>query len=215
MTDNTAPKTETQHPGWLGFALDFGPLLIFFLTFKFMGRSDNVVDAVKSVMVGTGAFMVAIIAAVAISAWKFKRVSPMLWLSAILVLGFGGLTIYYGDQSFIQHKPTAIYALFAAVLFIGLWRGHALLKSLLQVAYEGLSDEGWRKLSRNWAWFFVFMAGLNEVLVRTFSFDTWLTLKVWGVTALSFIFALANVPMMLKHGLKVLDTDEETPPPVS
>lgn len=63
--------------------------------------------------------------------------------------------------------------------------------------------------------FFLFMAGLNEAMIRMFSFDTWLTLKVWGVTALSFLFAIANVPMMLKHGLKIVDTDEEVPPPVS
>lgn len=212
MTDTQVTKQETQHPGWLGFALDFGPLLAFFAAYKFSDPSDNPVTAA---ITGTIVFIIAIMTAVAISAWKFKRVSPMLWLSAVLVLGFGGLTIYFQNEAFIQHKPTAIYLLFAIVLGIGLMRGHSLLKNLLQVAYEGLSDEGWRKLSRNWAIFFVFMAALNEVMVRSLSFDNWLTLKVWGITALSFVFALANIPMMMKHGLSIAEADEGAPPPAS
>lgn len=130
MTTENTPSPETQpkpeHPGWLGFALDFGPLLAFFLAYKFVGPSDNPISAA---ITGTIVFIIAIMTAVAISAWKFKRVSPMLWLSAILVLGFGGLTIYFRNEAFIQHKPTAIYLLFAAVLGIGLLRGHALLKA--------------------------------------------------------------------------------------
>src|SRR3546814_17425666 len=82
------------------------------------------------------------------------------------------------------------------MLFGGLAKKKPLLKYLLQAAYDGLSDEGWLKLSRNWAFFFAFMALLNEALRAFLPFDTWLTLKVWAVTALSFLFALANVPML-------------------
>src|SRR3546814_7865115 len=95
----------------------------------------------------------------------------MLLLSALLILFFCGLTIYFRDQSFIQIKPTIIYAFFALMLFAGLMRGKALLKYLLQAAYDGLTEEGWRKLSRNWAFFFVFMALANEIMRRTMSFD--------------------------------------------
>lgn len=192
---NVEPKKENKA---LGFALDFGPLLVFFLAYKFVG-----------IIAGTAAFMAAILIAVIISKWKIGKISPMLWLSAVLVIGFGALTIYFNDPRFIQIKPTIIYLGFAVILGVGLLRGKAMLKYLLQAAYEGLSDEGWLKLSRNWAIFFVAMAILNEGMRLTLTFDLWLTLKVWGITILSFIFAIANVPMLMRHGLD-LGQDEES-----
>jgi intracellular septation protein len=162
--------------------------------------------------------MVAIMVAVIVSKVKLGRVSPMLWLSALLILFFGGLTIYFHDQSFIQIKPTIIYAFFALMLFAGLLRGKPLLKYLLQAAYDGLTHEGWLKLSRNWALFFVAMAIANEAMRRSMSFDTWLAVKVWGVTIVSVVFAAANIPMLMRHGLTLGEepaSDEigETSPP--
>ena len=205
MTDVQEPPKK--HPCNIGLMLDFGPLLVFFLTYKFVG-----------IIAGTAAFMAAIVVAVLVSKVKLGKVSPMLWLSAVLVVGFGSLTIYFHDQRFIQIKPTVIYAFFALMLFGGLFKGKPLLKYLLQAAYDGLSEEGWMKLSRNWALFFLFMALLNEAMRAYLTFDLWLTLKVWAVTALSFVFALANIPMLLRHGLdsgKKLDSEEigETLPP--
>jgi len=186
MPEAVKPKKN----GNLSLALDFGPLLVFFLAYKFLG-----------VITGTAAFMAAISLAVLISKVKLGRVSPMLWLSAVLVVFFGALTIYFHDQRFIQIKPTIIYAFFAALLFGGLLRGKPLLKYLLEAAYDGLNQEGWMKLSRNWALFFVGMAIANEVMRATLSFDVWLTVKVWGVTIVSFLFAASNIPMLMKHGL--------------
>lgn len=101
----------------------------------------------------------------------------------------------------IQIKPTIIYTILSALLFGGLLRGRALLKTVLEHGYDGLSDRGWLLLSRNWAWFFAAMAIVNELLRRSVGFDAWLTIKVWGVTILTILFAAANVPMLLKHGL--------------
>lgn len=151
--------------------------------------------------------MIAITAAVLISKWKLGRVSAMMWLSAILVLVFGGLTLYLHDPQFIQIKPTIIYALLSCLLFGGLFRGRALLKAVLEHGYDGLSDQGWLLLSRNWAWFFAAMAIVNELLRRSVGFDTWLTIKVWGVTIMTILFAAANVPMLLKHGLGAEERD--------
>jgi len=190
MPETSQPAQKPAHSGNLSLALDFGPLLVFFLAYKFYG-----------VIMGTGAFMAAITLAVIISKVKLGRVSPMLWLSAILVIFFGGLTIYFHDERFIQIKPTIIYGFFAALLLGGLAKGKPLLKYLLQAAYDGLSDEGWRKLSRNWAFFFIAMAAANEIMRAAMDFDTWLAVKVWGVTIISFLFAAANIPMLLKHGL--------------
>lgn len=185
MTDGARPP----RPG-LSLALDYGPLLVFFLVYKF-----------SNVFVGTLSFMAAVLAAVAVSKWLIGRVSPMLWLSAVLVVGFGGLTIYLHDERFIQVKPTVIYALVSALLFAGVVTGRPLLRYMLEAAYEGLSDRGWMLLTRNWAWWFAALAVANEVMRATLSFDAWLTAKLWGVTIATLIFTAANVPMLMKHGL--------------
>jgi intracellular septation protein len=138
----------------------------------------------------------------------------MVWVSAVLILGFGGITLYLRDPRYIQMKPTAIYLLFAIVLGAGLARRKAVLKWLFGPAFPGLTHEGWLKLSRNWALFFLALAIVNEVMRATLDFDTWLTLKVWGVTAISVLFAIANTPMLLRHGLDPehkAESVEETP----
>jgi intracellular septation protein len=213
-----ADPKKPSHNGNLSLALDFGPLLVFFLTYKGAGWIWGAANPITAMSFGTAAFMAAIVIAVIISKVKLGRVSPMLWLSALLILFFGGLTIYFHDQRFIQIKPTIIYAFFALMLFGGLLRGKALLKYLLQAAYDGLTDEGWRKLSRNWGLFFVAMAIANETMRRSMSFDAWLAVKVWGVTIVSIVFAAANIPMLMRHGLAIgnnLDSEEigETTPP--
>lgn len=202
-SDPVPPKDANKG---LSFALDFGPLLIYFLVYKLSGPAQNPISAI---IYGTGAFMIAIIVAMIIAKVKLGRVSPMMWMSAILILFFGGLTIYFNDPAFIQHKPTFIYAAFAAILFGGLLRGKAMLKYLLQAAFAGVDHAGWLKLSRNWGVFFTLLAIANEIIVANASFDLWLTIKVWGVTALSFIFAIANIPMLMRHGLAIEEADDE------
>ena len=218
MPADAKPAAKPAHNGTLSLALDFGPLLVFFLTYKGAGWIWGPGNPITAMTFGTAAFMAAIVIAVLISKVKLGRVSPMLWLSAMLILFFGGLTIYFRDQSFIQLKPTIIYAFFALMLFAGLMRGKPLLKYLLQAAYDGLTEAGWRKLSRNWAFFFVAMALANEIMRRSMSFDSWLAVKVWGVTIVSVVFAAANIPMLMRHGLDLgekLDSEEigETTPP--
>jgi intracellular septation protein len=201
-TQNTArPKPKSS---WVNLAVDYGPLLVFFLAYRYFSPKDagtQGLGAVVAVTKSTMVFMIATVAALAISRWRLGHISPMLWLSTILIVGFGSLTVFLGDPVWIQIKPTAIYLLFAAVLFGGLLKDRAMLRMLLQSAFDGLSEEGWLKLSRNWAWFFLFLAGLNEVLRHTLSFDTWLLAKLWGVTGLSFLFTFCQIPMLLKHGL--------------
>lgn len=191
-------------PKWLSPLLDFGPLLLFFLTNWLAGSKE---DPTRGPLAGTAVFMIAIIIALIVAKVRIGKISPMMWVSAILVTGFGALTLWFRDPKFIQLKPTLIYLLFAAILFAGLLRGKALLKYLLEYAFDGVDEAGWKNLSRNWAIFFVAMAGLNEILRRDewFSFDTWLMLKVWGVTALFFVFNMTQIPMLLRHGLKLDD----------
>ena len=200
-TEVVAPKKSEG--SLLPLLLDFGPLLIFFAVFKLTQSDGAALASTRAAINGTLAFMVAILVAVAVSKWKLGRVSPMLWLSAVLVIGFGALTVYFNDESFIQIKPTIIYASFAALLIGGWMTGRPLLRYLLQAAYDGLNETGWMKLSRNWGIFFALMALINEGLRYGLDFETWLTVKVWGVTAVSFLFAMSQIPMLMKHGLAI------------
>lgn len=190
---------------WLNLLVDYGPVLVFFIAYRLL-RPDSQNDTVGEVLAvtqSTGAFVVATLVALAVSKWKLGKVSPMLWLTTVLVVGFGALTVWSQDEFWIRHKPTAVYLLFAAVLFAGLIRGKPTLKYLLESAFEGLSDEGWMKLSRNWACFFLVLAGLNEVFAYKpwFTFDEWLKAKLVVFLPLSFLFTFAHVPMLLRHGL--------------
>lgn len=199
--------TKPKPSPWVNLAVDYGPLLVFFLAYRqYTPKGDPGLAAVVAVTKSTVAFMIATVTALALSKWRLGRISPMLWLSSTLIIGFGMLTVLLGDPTWIQIKPTVIYVLFAAILFGGLAFGRPMLRDLLQAAFDGLDDTGWLKLSRNWAWFFLFLAVLNEILRHYFNkdnggFETWLTIKVWGVTALSFLFTFAQVPMLMRHGM--------------
>lgn len=202
------PAPPPAKHGALNFAIDFGPLLVFFLTYKFASGGTGAFAATTAAIKGTVAFMVAIIVAMAVSKWKLGRISPMLWMSSILVLGFGALTVWFHDERFIVMKPTIIYGAFAALLLGGWWLKRPMLKYLLQSALDGLTERGWLLLSRNWGLFFAALGVANHVMyeliqAQRLSFDTWLTIKVWGMTALSFLFTLTQVPVMLKNGLAV------------
>jgi intracellular septation protein len=207
MSGETTKPRRTPN-GWANFGLDFGPLLVFFAAYELLKRS---LGSLLAAIASTFVFMIAILAAMAISLYFYRRVSPMMWISAALVIGFGGLTIYFHDPRFIQLKPTLIFGGFSLLLFGGLVAGRPLLKHIFGPIFEGLSEAGWMKISRNWACFFGAMAILNEVLRVTVTFDTWMVMKVWGITALSLLFGAANVPMLLRHGLTIADAEPEPP----
>ncbi|MES1970928.1 MAG: septation protein A [Pseudomonadota bacterium] len=200
------PKNPPIGPG-LRLAIDIAPLAVFFVV-NFVTHGPQI----ARLLAATAAFMVASAAAMVVSRWKTGRISPMLWMTGTLVLVFGGATLYFHDETFIKIKPTFVYASFAAVLAFGLATGRPLLQSLLEAAYPGLTEEGWRKLTINWTIFFVFMAVLNEIVWRHSTTDFWVAFKLWGAIPLTLVFAIANVPMLMKHGL---NTGQEPPiPPI-
>jgi intracellular septation protein len=203
-------KPERPKSSWINLVVDFGPLLVFFLAYRHFAPppGDQGIGVALAVTKGTIAFMGATVVALIVSRWRLGHISPMLWLSTVLILGFGTLTVLLGDPFWVQVKPTAIYLLFATVLFGGLARGKPMLRYLLQSAFEGLDEQGWLKLSRNWAIFFLVLAGLNEVLRQVLSFEGWLQAKLWGFTTLSFLFTFSQIPMVLRHGLGEESKDE-------
>lgn len=207
--------TETKPPvsPLFRMALDYGPLLVFFVANLLASKIGlpDMIDSLAQVIIASTAFMIASVAAIIVSKWKTGHVSPMLWLSAGLVVVFGALTLYFRDDMFIKMKPTIVYAMFSAILTFGLVTGRPLLQQLLEAAYPGLSAAGWRKLTLNWAIFFAFMAVLNEVVWRHSSWNFWVGFKLWGAVPLTLIFAAANIPMLLRNGLQ-MENDAPLPP---
>lgn len=205
-------KYPPLSPG-MRMLIDFGPLVVFFaINFWAPG------SAIERILAATAAFMVAIGAAMALSWWKVRNISPMLWISGALVLVFGSLTLYFHDGTFIKMKPTMVYLTFAVVLAYGLWSGRPLLKMLLESAYPGLNERGWRLLTINWTVFFVVMAVLNEAVWRITApnpdsdLTFWAGFKLWGAIPLTILFAAANIPMLLKNGLQAAPEDAPMPP---
>ena len=204
---STTPKTEPQ--GGAKLLIDLGPLLVFFLV-NFLAP----VPSFMKIFVATGAFMAAMVAALLFSAIRYHRISPLLWFSGIMVVVLGGLTIWLHDETFIKMKPTVYYLLVAALLAFGLATDRPLLQRVLGSTYPGLDEKGWTKLTRNWALFFAFMACLNEAVWRNSSTSFWIGFKLWGALPLTFLFAAANIPMLLRHGLMKDDAVPAEPGPI-
>ncbi|MEM8694609.1 MAG: septation protein A [Pseudomonadota bacterium] len=192
-------------PSGMRMALDFGPVIIFFVV-NFLAPPP------LGIFYATAAFMVAMMAAMGYSWMKVGTISPMLLFSGVMVLIFGGVTLFLRDETFIKIKPTIYYVFIAMILVFGLLTKRPTLKALLGSAYPGLSDRGWDLLSRNWAIFFLAMAVINEAVWRNFSTDFWVGFKLWGAIPLTLIFAFANVPMLLKNGLNLEKADEPPMP---
>ena len=186
----TAPKRPPLPTG-LKLALDFGPLLVFFAANKFGG-----------VFTATAAFMAATALAMAISWVKTRHIPPMLVFTGIIVMVFGGLTLWLQDENFIKLKPTMIYAMFASILSFGLLTKRPYLKLVLGEALPALTDTGWTRLTRNWALFFVALMLANEVARQVLTTDQWINFKVWGVTLVTMLFAVAQAPLLAKHSIK-------------
>lgn len=184
-----APSREGPSP-LAKLLIEVGPLLVFFL-----------LNARKDIYWATGGFMVAIVASLAASLYLEKKLPTMPLFTAFFVLVFGSLTLYLKNETFIKVKPTVVNSLFAAILFGGLLCGRALLEVVLGSTIR-LTAEGWRKLTLRWAWFFVALAVLNEVVWRRFSTDTWVAFKTFGILPLTVVFMLSQAPLLSRHQIE-------------
>ncbi|HEY7232441.1 MAG TPA: septation protein A [Pseudolabrys sp.] len=184
---------KTQLNPLLKLVFDIGPLVLFFAANSKFG-----------IFAATGAFMVAVLAALAVSYAMTRHITIMPVVTAVIVLIFGGLTLVLHDELFIKLKPTIIYLLFGGTLLGGLLFGKPLLGMVFDSVFH-LRDEGWRKLTWRWALFFFALAILNEIIWRTQTTDFWVSFKLFGVVPLTFIFAALQYPLLNKYGVESSD----------
>ena len=171
----------------LKLALDLGPLILFFAAFKFGG-----------IYIATAVFMAASLVSLGIGYARTRKISPMPLITAIIVVVFGGLTLYLKNDTFIKMKPTVLYAIFGAILLGGLAFNRLFIKAVFAQAFE-LDEVGWRKLTWRWSFFAFALAALNEIIWRNFPTNIWVDFKVWAIIPLIMLFALAQTPLVMKH----------------
>jgi intracellular septation protein len=178
-------------------ALDLGPLVVFFAA-----------NARFGIFAATAIFMATIVAALAVSYAVTRHIAVMPVISALVVLVFGSLTLVLHDETFIKLKPTIIYLLFGATLL----GGYLFNKPLLAIVFDAmfhLTEEGWRKLTLRWAAFFLAMAVINEIVWRTQTTEFWISFKLFGFTPATFLFAMAQYPLLMRYATEQPNPEAE------
>jgi len=215
MTFESAPNqphtaAEKQLNPCLKMALELGPLLLFFVA---NSRGERLAERYQwiaalggSIFFATAVFIVAVLVSLVVSYALTRRLPLMPFVTAVVVVVFGGLTLWLQDATFIKMKPTIIYVLFGVVLLGGLAFGRPLLGYVFDAVFR-LTDEGWRKLTARWGLFFFALAILNEIVWRSVSTDTWVAFKVFGFLPLTFAFALSQMPLINRHALSEDETE--------
>jgi intracellular septation protein len=194
-------------PPLLKLAFEMGPLALFFAAntrpqlFAAILPGLDASAPNAGIFIATAVFMVATLAALAGSYALTRHLPVMPLVSGIVVMVFGGLTLWLHDEIFIKMKPTIINGMFGAILLGGLAFGKPLITHVLGAVFE-LTPEGWRKLTLRWGLFFVALAILNEIVWRNFSTGAWVNFKVFGTMPLTVLFAASQVPLLMRHELK-------------
>ncbi len=203
MTGTNATETAAARPPrkalnpYFKFALELGPLVLFFAAYSRLG-----------IFAATGVLMACVVATLGVSYAMLRRIPVMPLVTAVIVLIFGSLTLIFHAETLIKIKPTALYLLFAAALFAGIWLKRPLLKILFDGALH-VTEEGWLKLTWRWAFFFLCLAVLNEIVWRTQSTDLWVKFKTFGFLPLTLLFALAQAPLIMRYEAKERETGDD------
>jgi intracellular septation protein len=198
-TASVAKSIEPAPSVLLKLAIELGPLLVFFGT-----------NAAAGIYAGTAAFMAATLVSLVAAWFSYHKLPIMPIVSGVIVLVFGGLTLYLRDETFIKLKPTIVYTMFAALLAAGLLWKKPMLEFLFGPVFT-LTEEGWRKLTIRWALFFAVMAVVNELVWRNVSTDAWVSFKAFGFLPATFLFAIAQVPLMQRHGQEPPEQGKDAP----
>ena len=179
-----------MNKSFLKFIADFGPLLIFFTIYYKSGNNLSV--AIPPLIIAT-------IIAVAAIYFLEKKIPYVPLVGGIVISLFGGLTLYFNNPVFLYMKPTIINIIFAVILIGGkIFFNKNFLKFFFKAAFQ-LDELGWSKLNYRWAYFFIFLAILNEIVWRTQPETTWVNFKVWGMLPITIIFTAMQLPLINKH----------------
>ena len=179
-----------MNKSFLKFIADFGPLLIFFTIYYKSGNNLSV--AIPPLIIAT-------IIAVAAIYFLEKKIPYVPLVGGIVISLFGGLTLYFNNPVFLYMKPTIINIIFAVILIGGkIFFNKNFLKFFFKAAFQ-LDELGWSKLNYRWAYFFIFLAILNEIVWRTQPETTWVNFKVWGMLPITIIFTAMQLPLINKY----------------
>lgn len=179
--------------------LELGPPILFFVVYLWLRDETFVVAGTEypGFIVAAAIFVPILLASIAVL-WKLTgKLSRMQVFTAVLVVLFGGLTVWFNDERFFKIKTTIVYGLFAGLLGIGLLQGRSYL-AWVMAEFLPMTDEGWMKLTWRLTGFFAALAVINEVVWRTMSTDAWVKIETFGFPALMFVFLWSQI-MSLQH----------------
>ena len=191
MTDLSEISPKPKPSMWL----EFGPLLVFFVAFQILKRSNPE----GAMLQAAGLFAIVAILALIISWVKHKAVSPMLILSTVIIAITAGLAIAFDNKVIFFMKPTLVNSMFGIAVIGGVFFKRNIVEMLLGNAFEMPLDK-WNVIAIRWGLFFFFCAILNEIIWRNFSEEFWVNFKVFGFMPLTLIFTLTQIPFIQKHG---------------
>ena len=207
----TAQGTAAATSPLLKFALELGPLVVFFLANSYGNQLAEAFPVLKAlggkIFVGTAFLMVAMVISQALSLWLTRHIAIMPLVTLFFVLIFGGLTLWLQDETFIKMKPTIVNLIFATILLGGLLFGKSLLAYVFDAAFN-LDEEGWRKLTFRWGLFFIALAIMNEIVWRNFSNDFWVNFKVWATMPMTILFMMLQLPLLKRHMIEEESSDQ-------
>ena len=188
---------------WLKLGLELGPVLAFFVAFtRFKGVEVTLGGATYGGFILATALFIPLMILTTAALWRLTgRIAPMQIATLVLVIVFGGLSVWFNDERFFKMKPTMIYLLFAGVLGFGLLRGKSYLALVLEEAMP-LRHEGWMVLTRRLALFFLGLAVANEAIWRTMSDQAWVNFKTFGLPAAIFLFFMVQGGLFKKYGIE-------------
>jgi intracellular septation protein len=183
--------------------LELGPVIAFFVAYTRLRDQTFTIAGTEysGFIIVTAAFIPLMVLSTGILWWLTGRLSKMQVATVVLVVVFGGMSVWLNDDRFFKMKPTIIYALFAGLLGLGLWRGQSWLQLVMEEALP-LKPEGWMILTRRLALFFVALAVANEAVWRLMSTDAWVNFKTFGLTAAVFLFFMAQGGLIQKYALE-------------
>ena len=194
----------------LKMALEFGPIIAFFAGYVVLRDKTFLIGGTEYrgfIMVTAG--FVPLIVLTTFLLWRLTgHASKMQIATAVLVVIFGGLTVWLNDDRFFKMKPTMIYALFAGTLGFGLLRGKSYLQYVMEEVMP-LQPAGWMILTRRLMFFFITLAVLNEAIWRTMSTDAWVNFKTFGLTIAIFAFFMTQGKLLQKYAIEKPDDDAD------